>query len=164
MRKIVDIMSASPLYVGCGLILTAVILAFVPLISRDTNKKKNSLLKIAVFVGIAQGIAVLPGVSRSGMTIAASLLMGMAVSEAFKFSFMISIPAILGANLLEALKFYKSGVSAFMPEGYLVACIAAFVLGLVALGIMKRLVISEKWPYFGIYCFIAGTTAILISL
>ena len=163
MRKIVDIISASPLYVGCGLIFTAIILAFVPLIP-SKGDKKISLLKISVVVGIAQGIAVLPGVSRSGMTIAASLLMGMALNDAFKFSFMISIPAILGANLLEFLKFYKSGVAAFMPEGYLIGCIAAFVLGLFALGIMRRLVASEKWPYFGIYCFIIGTAAILISL
>lgn len=162
MRKTVDLISASPMYVGCGLILTSMILAAVPVISH--GGKKNSLFKIAVVVGIAQGIAVLPGVSRSGMTIAASLLMGMGLTGAFKFSFMISIPAILGANLLEVLKFYKSGISASMPEGYLVACVAAFVLGLVALGIMRRLVLTEKWPYFGIYCFILGTGAILISL
>ena len=162
MRKTVDLISASPMYVGCGLIFTAMILASVPVIS---NKgQKNSLLKIAIVVGIAQGIAVLPGVSRSGLTIAASLLMGMGLGEAFKFSFMISIPAILGANLLEILKFYKSGTSTFMPEGYLVACILAFVLGLAALGIMRKLVLTEKWPYFGIYCFILGTAAILISL
>ncbi|MBR1486081.1 MAG: undecaprenyl-diphosphate phosphatase [Synergistaceae bacterium] len=162
MRKTVDLISASPMYVGCGLIFTAVILASVPVISR--SNKKNSLLKIAIVVGIAQGIAVLPGVSRSGMTIAASLLMGMGLSEAFKFSFMISIPAILGANLLEILKFCKSGSAAFMPDGAFLACFAAFVLGLVALGIMRRLVLTEKWPYFGIYCFILGTAAIVVSL
>lgn len=162
MRKLVNIISASTLYTGCGLIFTAMILAAVPVISH--SNKRTSLIKVAVVVGIAQGIAVLPGVSRSGMTIAASILMGMELSEAFKFSFMISIPAILGANLLEILKFYKSGDAAFMPEGYLYACIAAFVLGLLALGIMRRLVASEKWPYFGIYCFILGTVAIVTSL
>ncbi|MDY6399712.1 MAG: undecaprenyl-diphosphate phosphatase [Synergistales bacterium] len=162
MRKLVNIISASPLYVGCGLIFTAIILAAVPVMSN--SGKRNSLIKVAIVVGIAQGIAVLPGVSRSGMTIAASILMGMELSEAFKFSFMISIPAILGANLLEFIKFYKSGEAAFMPEGYLIACAAAFVLGLLALGIMRRLVASEKWPYFGIYCFILGTVAIVISL
>lgn len=162
MRKLVNIISASTLYVGCGLIFTAMILAVVPVISHGS--KRSSLMRAAVIVGIAQGIAVLPGVSRSGMTIAASILMGMELSEAFKFSFMISIPAILGANLLEFLKFYKSGEAAFMPEGYLIACVAAFVLGLLALGIMRRLVASEKWPYFGIYCFILGTAAIVVSL
>ena len=162
MRKTVNLISASPMYVGCGLIFTAVILASVPVISH--KNKKNSLLKIAVVVGIAQGIAVLPGVSRSGMTIAASLLMGMGLNEAFKFSFMISIPAILGANLLEFLKFYKIGLFVSMPDGYLIACVSAFVLGLAALKIVHRLVLTEKWPYFGIYCFILGTAAIVVSL
>ena len=162
MRDIVNMISASPLYVGCGLIFTAVILASVPVLSR--GDKRASLLKAAIVVGIAQGIAVLPGVSRSGMTIAASILMGMELSEAFNFSFMISIPAILGANLLEVLKFFKSGEPAFMPEGWQWSCVAAFVLGLAALGIMRRLVASEKWPYFGIYCFVLGTVAIVVSL
>ena len=162
MRKTVNLISASPMYVGCGLIFTAMILASVPVISH--KNQKNSLFKIAVVVGLAQGIAVLPGVSRSGMTIAASLLMGMGLNEAFKFSFMISIPAILGANLLEFLKFYKSSLAVPMPDGYLIACVSAFILGLVALKIMHRLVLTEKWPYFGIYCFILGTAAIVISL
>ena len=164
LRKTVEQISESPLLVGCGLILTAVILAFVPIISK--SNKNTSLLKIAIFVGIAQGIAVLPGVSRSGMTIAASLFMGMGVSEAFRFSFMISIPAILGANLLEGLKILKAGGTSeiFLPEGYILACVAAFVLGLASLGIMRRLVASEKWGYFSIYCLIIGVCSILISL
>ncbi|MBQ7151760.1 MAG: undecaprenyl-diphosphate phosphatase [Synergistaceae bacterium] len=161
MRGIVNIVSESPLFVGGGLMVTAIVLAFVPVASRE--RKNFSLFKTAVIVGIAQGIAVLPGISRSGMTIAASLLMGLGVSEAFTFSFMISIPAILGANLLEALKILKTGQAVYMPEGYLIACVAAFVLGLAALGIMRRLVSSEKWPYFGIYCFIVGGGAALFS-
>ena len=160
LRKVVDEMSSSPFLVACGLIITAIILAFVPVISK--SRRNPSLLKIAIFVGIAQGIAVLPGISRSGMTIAASLFMGMGVSEAFRFSFMISIPAILGANLLECLKMLKSPESIFLPEGYLIACITAFVLGLAALGIMRRLVASEKWAYFGIYCLVLGLSMILL--
>lgn len=164
LRKTVEEMSESPLLVGCGLIFTAIILFVIPIISK--GKKNISLFKIAIFVGIAQGIAVLPGVSRSGMTIAASLFMGMAVNEAFKFSFMISIPAILGANFLEGLKILKAGRTAeiFLPEGYLLACVAAFVLGLASLGIMRRIVASEKWIYFSAYCLITGACAILISL
>lgn len=164
LRKTVEKMSEDPLLVGCGLIFTAIILLLVPLLSK--SKKNINLFRTAIFVGIAQGIAVLPGVSRSGMTIAACLLMGMGVNEAFRFSFMISIPAILGANLLEGLKMLKAGGAAeiFLPEGYLTACIAAFVLGLASLGIMRRLVASKKWIYFSVYCLIIGTGAILISL
>ena len=162
LRKVVDIMSSSPLYVGFGLIFTAIILACVPIISG--NNRNYSLLKAAVVVGIAQGIAVLPGVSRSGMTIAACLLMGLEVNEAFRFSFLISIPAILGANLLEAVKFFKTGEAAFLPEGYIWSCVAAFVLGLAALGIMRKLVANERWAYFGIYCLALGALMVVLSL
>lgn len=162
LRKTVDEISSSTLYVGCGLIFTALVmfyLAFIPI-----KRKSYSLLSIAVAVGIAQGFAVLPGVSRSGMTIAAGLIMGLRVVEAFKFSFMVSVPAVLGASLLEALKVFKSDEVIFLPDGYLWAVIFAFVLGFLALNIMRKLVVSGKWAYFGIYCFIVGAAAIYFSL
>lgn len=162
LRKVVDEMSSSPLYVGCGLIFTALVMAFVPVISRDG--RNSSLLSIAVVVGIAQGVAVLPGVSRSGMTIAAGLLMGLGVSEAFRFSFLISVPAVLGASLLEALKVIKGTEGVFLPNGYVWAVAAAFVLGFLALGLMRRLVLAGKWAYFGFYCLIIGVLAVLSSL
>ena len=162
LKKLVDEFSASPFYVGCGLIFTALIMLIVPLISR--RNRNASLMKIAVVVGIAQGIAVLPGVSRSGMTIMAGLLMGLGVSEAFRFSFLISVPAVLGASLLEALKMFKSGEAVFLPEGALWAVIAAFVFGFAALGVMRKLVVAGKWGYFSLYCFIVGVCAIVFTL
>lgn len=162
LRKVVDEMSSSPLYVGCGLIFTAIVLAFVPLISR--SNRNSSLLKIAIAVGIAQGFAVLPGVSRSGMTIAAGLFMGLGVSEAFRFSFLVSVPAVAGASMLEALKLIRGKEALFLPDGTVWAVIAAFVFGLAALGIMRRLVLAGKWAYFGLYCLVAGAAAVLLSL
>lgn len=162
LRKLVDELSSSPFYVGCGLIFTAAIILIVPLISR--RNKNSSLIKIAVVVGIAQGIAVLPGVSRSGMTIMAGLLMGLGVSEAFRFSFLISVPAVLGASLLEALKMFKSGEAVFLPEGTLWAVIAAFVFGFIALMTMRKLILLGKWGYFSLYCFIVGVSAIIFTL
>ena len=161
MRKVVDEVSSSIFYVGCGLIFTALIMLIVPIISR--HRQNSSLLKIAVIVGIAQGIAVLPGVSRSGMTIAAGLFMGLGISEAFRFSFLISVPAVLGASLLEALKMLKSPEAIFLPEGWLYAVIGAFVLGFASLSLMRKLVLAEKWAYFGIYCLLVGILAILTT-
>ena len=162
LRKVVDEVSTSPLFVGAGLIFTSFIMSLVPIISR--TQKNASLLMIAVVVGIAQGVAVLPGVSRSGMTIAAGLLMGLGVNEAFRFSFLISVPAVLGASLLEALKVVKSPDAVFLPSGYMWAVLAAFVLGFLALGLMRRLVLAGKWAYFGFYCMIVGILAVLSSL
>ncbi|MBQ7733674.1 MAG: undecaprenyl-diphosphate phosphatase [Synergistaceae bacterium] len=162
LRKAVDFISGDIFYIGLGLIFTALVMLIVPLISK--RRVNSSFVKIAVCVGIAQGVAVLPGVSRSGMTIMAGLLVGLGVSEAFRFSFLISVPAVLGASLLEFLKLFKSGEPVFLPDGYIFALISAFVLGLTALGLMRKLVLAGKWGYFGVYCLLIGCIAIFLSL
>ena len=152
--------SQNIILVGAGEIFTGIILILIPIMS--SSRKNSSLLKIAVFVGIAQGIAVLPGVSRSGMSIAMGLFMGLGMSEAFRFSFLISIPAVLGATLLECVKFLKSGGAVFLPDGYIMAVIAAFVLGFASLVFMRRIVNVRNWAYFGVYCLIVGIAVILL--
>ena len=112
LKGMVEKMMDSPMAVGCGLLATAGTLAIVPLLVEREGEHKNlhsrgeplSGLRIALVVGLVQGLAVLPGVSRSGATIAAGLIMGLAVEEAFCFSFLLSVPAVLGASLLEAVK------------------------------------------------------------
>ena len=153
--------SESLILVGAGEIFTGIILVMIPLLS--SSRRNSSLLSIAVFVGLAQGIAVLPGVSRSGMSIAMALFMGLGISEAFRFSFLISIPAVLGATLLECVKFMKSGEAVFMPEGYILGAFVAFVLGLLALILMRRLVNAKNWALFGVYCLIVGGLAVFLS-
>lgn len=146
--------------VGTGEIFTGLVLISIPIFA--SKRVSSSLLMTAIVVGIAQGIAVLPGVSRSGMSIAAGILMGLSVYEAFKFSFLLSIPAIAGATLLECLKFMKSGEAVFMPEGYFGAAIVSFALGLLTLDFMRRLVNEKNWAYFGVYCLLIGITALVI--
>ena len=162
LRKAVDFISGDIFYIGLGLIFTAMVMLTVPLISK--RRVNSSFIRIAICVGIAQGVAVLPGVSRSGMTIMAGLLLGLGVSEAFRFSFLISVPAVLGGSFLEAMKLLKSGEPVFLPDGYIFALITAFVLGLTALGLMRRLVLAGKWGYFGLYCLVIGCMAIFLSL
>ena len=89
--------------------------------------------------------------------------MGLAVGEAFRFSFLISVPAVLGATLLEAIKLYRDGDMA-LPGGWFWAAAAAFVLGWIALKLMHRLVLSGRWAYFGLYCLLLGSAAILAAL
>ncbi|MBQ6115170.1 MAG: undecaprenyl-diphosphate phosphatase [Synergistaceae bacterium] len=153
--------SESLILVGAGEIFTGLILVMIPILS--SSRRNSSLLSIAMFVGFAQGIAVLPGVSRSGMSIAMALFMGLGISEAFRFSFLISIPAVLGATLLECVKFLKSGQPVFMPEGYIWGAAVAFVLGLLALIFMRRLVNAKNWALFGVYCLIVGALAVFLS-
>lgn len=152
--------SENLMLVGAGEIFTGIILVMIPFLA---GRRNSSLLKIAVVVGIAQGIAVLPGVSRSGMSIAAGVFMGLGISEAFRYSFLISIPAILGATLLEFVKAFKGDVAIFLPEGGILGCICAFILGLLSLMLMRRIVSAKNWAYFGVYCLIIGIVVVFLS-
>ena len=162
LKDTVEKVSENLLLVGLGEIFTAIVLLMIPVFAR--SRSNASLLKIALAVGLAQGIAVMPGISRSGMSVAMGLFMGLGISEAFRFSFLISIPAILGATLLECLKFLNGGEMVYLPEGWIWGAVIAFILGMASLRFMKGLVDAGKWAYFGVYCLIIGGCAVCLSL
>jgi undecaprenyl-diphosphatase len=113
------------------------------------SSKDNKLnYKKAIIIGIFQSIAILPGVSRAGATIFASLLLGLSPIQAFNFSFCLFIPASIGALLLSIKDL--STISIFSPE-YLLAFIITFITGIIALGILKKVLIGKKLWIFGIY-------------
>lgn len=150
----------SRLAVGLGLFVTAGVLSLVPLLP---ERQRTLSIKIALVVGLAQGLAVFPGISRSGSTIVAGLAMGLAAPEAFRLSFLMSVPAIAGASLLEALHLLKSP-AAVLPEGWLLGAAAAFAIGWFSLAVLRRLVLSGRWAYFGLYCFVMGLVAVISDI
>jgi len=152
LKGVVEAAIVSRLAVGVGFLTTAGLLCIVPLF---TNLKENSPLKVALLVGLFQGLAVFPGVSRSGATIAAALFMGLSAAGAFRLSFLISIPAILGASLLEAAHVIRD-TALTLPNDWIAAAGAAFLVGYAALALLRRLVLSGRWAYFGVYCFFLG--------
>ena len=115
----------------------------------------------ALLIGLVQGAAITPGLSRSGVTITTGMLLGLEPDMAFRFSFLLSIPAILGALALEV--FHGSGN---YPEWQVVAAgfFSAFVIGWIALRILRSLVDRGKLFYFAPYCFVLGTAALAIAL
>ncbi len=115
-------------------------------------------MKTAIFVGILQAVSVLPAVSRSGATIAAALLMGVRKQEAVTFSFLISIPAILGAVLLQARKVQE--VTWAAP---LVGVVFAIVFGWFALGLLVRWVVRGRLAGFSVYCFAIGVLTVVLA-
>ena len=152
------------LLVGCCLMVTATLLIFTYF--AKPRQKENISWKDAFIIGIAQAIAVLPGVSRSGSTIATGRLLGSKKEKLAQFSFLMVIPPILGQALLSVMKFVKGeeafgGVDALpMTVGF----IAAFISGCFACKWMINIVKKGKLVYFGIYCAIVGLIAITYSL
>jgi undecaprenyl-diphosphatase len=123
--------------------------------------------RTAVIMGIAQGLAIFPGLSRSGATISTAILLGLKRDQAFKFSFLLSIPAIIGDTAVEA--FHDRGqlaaaASSINTIDVLVAIVIAMIAGYVAIRIVSRAVRSKKFHYFALYTFLLGIALIILTL
>jgi undecaprenyl-diphosphatase len=159
-----EVFGSGLLIVGCCLLLTALLLTF-SYYARPRQKEHISM-RDAFIIGLAQAAAVLPGLSRSGSTIATGLLLGNKKEKLAQFSFLMVIPPILGEALLDVLKAVK-GEAVMGDIGMLPLCVgflAAFVSGCVACKWMISIVKRGKLIYFGIYCAIVGAVTIICSL
>lgn len=153
-----DVLFTSVKLVGALLLVTGVILWLTP--RNFKGKPKPITVKKSLLVGLVQGIAVLPGISRSGSTIAAALFLGVSREEAARFSFLISLPAILGASLLEALKMKSAGVSAELLPA-LAGAVVAGVSGYLALRFLIKVLNRGKLHYFAFYCWLLGFVTLI---
>ena len=152
------------LVVGCMLLVTATLLAFSYFYR--PHEKSSISKRDALIIGIAQAIAVVPGLSRSGSTIATGLLLGNQKASLARFCFLMVIPPILGEALLDTITIAQGGdYGGGIPAASLVAgFIAAFVAGAIACKWMINIVRKGKLIYFAIYCSIAGLATILYYL
>lgn len=148
--------------VGCCLLLTALLLTFS--YYYKPKQKADISAKDAFIIGLAQACAVLPGLSRSGSTIATGLLLGDDKAKLAQFSFLMVIPPILGEALLDSLKMVKGeAVAGDIPAlSLLVGFIAAFVAGCLACKWMIGIVKRGKLIYFAIYCAVAAVVALVL--
>ncbi len=152
--------------VGAMLLCTALLLALS--FFMRPRSKENISKKDALIIGLAQAVAVMPGLSRSGSTIATGLLLGNDKVKLAQFSFLMVIPPILGEAMLDIVKMLKGGVSIVFGEISVVALIigfvTAFVSGCFACKWMISIVKRGKLIYFAIYCAIIGIVLLLQSL
>jgi len=151
--------------VGICLLITAALLIF-SYYAKSKGKEEIGLVD-AFIIGLAQAVAVLPGVSRSGSTIATGLLLGNDKSKLAQFSFLMVIPPILGEALLDILKAMEGGTEAAVGNlsmsALLIGAAAAFVSGCLACKWMINLVRRGKLVYFGIYCAIVGIVILTLA-
>lgn len=154
-----SLFSGQILLVGFMLILTGLLLF---LADRAKNTDKGVSPGNAAIIGIAQAIAILPGISRSGATISTSVLLGIDRSKAARFSFLMVVPLILG-KIAKDLLSGEVAVSEGSALPLIIGFIAAFITGLVACNAMIALVRQSKLQYFAYYCFAVGIIAILAT-
>lgn len=148
-------------WIGINLWLTALLLFSARLVREG---RENVRTPHGLPVGFAQGLAVMPGLSRSGATIWTGILCGLSKEEAFRFSFLLSVPAILGATLYEARDL--GGADAFLyalPPGWIWGALASFISGLASLVLLRKLVTGDRWWLFSFYCMAVGSIAVILS-
>ena len=163
--KVEAIFGSGLTVVGCCLLFTAALLAFS--YYAKPRQKENISLKDAFVIGIGQALAVLPGLSRSGTTIATGLLLGNKKETLAQFSFLMVIPPILGEALLDCVDMISEGTTAVMGDisvtALVVGFFSAFIAGCVACKWMINIVRKGKLIYFAIYCALAGALTLILS-
>jgi len=148
LKRFVKIALESPIIVAIGLFFTSLMLWYLGGLK---SRERKTSLNNGLLVGFIQGIAVIPGISRSGSTIFMGRLSGLSSEEAFRFSFLISIPAIVGATLLEILEMFKVG-EITLPSYWWIGAFFAFSLGLFSLVLLRSFVTRGRWKLFSVYC------------
>ena len=132
--------------------------------AKELKKEIPSLKQIFV-VGSAQAVAIIPGISRSGSTIATGLFMGLSKDSAFTYSFLLSLPAIGGAFLLQLLDLYKSSFS--LSDGieiYALAAVVAALTGFASLSLLKYMMVHAQFRWFGAYCLMLSGIVVVTTL
>ena len=161
LNNVMEAATNSLLVPGICLIINAIILLVVGSLPGGKKKVKKTSYKEAAVIGVAQGLAVLPGISRSGSTISACLGLGFDRSFAVKYSFIASLPAIIGANLLELRHFGEAVSSGGEILYYVAGMIVAGIAGYICIRIMMRVVSEKKFSYFAYYCAIVGVISLI---
>lgn len=152
------------LFIGCALLVTGSLLSLTGRLSSGKKTEETAGFKDALFVGCAQALAVVPGLSRSGCTITAGLMRGYSNDFAVRFSFLLSIPAILGANILTISDALKADFDASMLPVYGVGMLVAAVSGYFAIALVKKLTAKGGLKGFSWYCWAVGALAIILTI
>jgi undecaprenyl-diphosphatase len=149
--------------VGAMLLVTAVFLFVGDLASRKETKDSNRITAMswlkALIIGIIQGISIIPGISRGGSTISTALLLKVGKRQAVKFSFLLSIPAVVGALLIE---FPIAVRDAILTPNMIFASIIAFFVGLVSIQVLVTSILHDKLRYFAAYCILVGGITVIV--
>lgn len=145
---------------GIGLVITSILLFVADRVSAGEKTPKQVTYTNAFVIGICQGVATLPGLSRSGTTITACLLSGMNRKFAVKYSFIMSIPAILGALVFEITDVEWSAIQSADVLNYVVGTLVAAVVGYICIKTMLVVVRKKKFMIFSVYCLILGLISI----
>ena len=152
-------------FIGAALLLTGCVLFVSDKMAPGTRTERNMRFRDALTIGLCQCVATIPGLSRSGTTITAGIATGLDRTFAMKYSFLLSLPAVLGANLLSFINAIgEESIEASLIPAYLLGMLAAMLSGIAAISLMKLIAKKSKFGWFAYYCWGAGVLTIILSL
>jgi undecaprenyl-diphosphatase len=160
----VEALGNSPVFVACMLLVTGFILFFSDRMAKGRKTERTATVKDALLVGLAQGVATIPGLSRSGCTISAGMALGFDRKFAVRYSFLLSLPAVLGATLLKVVHAVGDETMdlTLLPK-YIVGMVVAGVVGYFSIQLVNLLAQKNKFGRFAYYCWCAGLVALIAS-
>jgi len=151
-------------FIGAAFILTGCILFISDKMAPGRKTERTMRVVDALIIGVCQAIATIPGISRSGSTITAGIATGQTRGYAMKYSLLMSVPAVLGANLLSLIKALRDGVDWSSLPAYLIGTAVALVVGYFSILILQRLLKRGKFGKFAYYLWIVGVISLIASL
>ena len=159
--ELVEGMGTNPMFVSLMLLLTGCILFLSDSYGGGKKTARTATVQDVLLVGLAQGMATIPGLSRSGTTISAGMALGFERGFAVRFSFLLSLPAVLGATLLKVVKVASAGGMDWkLLPMYLTGMVIAGVVGYFSISLVKLLASKGKFGSFAYYCWIVGVIAL----
>ena len=162
-KDLVEGLADSMYFVGGALIATGFLLFFSDRVRRGRKTERSARLLDVFLVGVAQAVATCPGISRSGTTITAGCFVGFDRKFAVRYSFLMSIPAILGANILSLKDAIETVVVAEIPM-YLVGVLVSAVVGYACIRLLKMIADKGKFGFFAYYCWAAGLLTLILTI
>lgn len=160
----VEKLYSNTMFIGFAFLVTGGILFASDRLPRGRKTEKNMTIGNALVIGACQAVATLPGISRSGTTITAGMATGLDRTFAVKFSFLMSIPAVLGANILQLFDAFEQGIDTSLLLPYLVGMLVAGISGYFAIRLIKMISQKGKFGKFCYYCFAIGLVTVVLSI
>ena len=162
-KDFVEALSNNTYFIGGALLVTGCLLLACDRVRKGTKNEGSATMKDALLVGIGQAIATCPGISRSGMTISVGCFCSFERKFAVRFAFLLSIPAVLGANILEIADVMETGIDPTLLPVYFVGVAVAAVSGYLCIRLLKMIAEKGKFGAFSYYCWAMGVVTIVLS-
>ena len=163
-KDLVEGLSDNMYFVAGALLVTGCLLFASDRVRHGRKTERSATLIDVLIVGVAQAIATCPGISRSGTTITAGCFVGFERKFAVRFSFLLSIPAILGANILSLKDAAEAGIDWASVPVYLVGVAVSAVVGYVCIRLLKMIAAKGRFGWFAYYCWFAGAATLLLTI